>query len=350
MSHIDLTKGMALVQNAAALSDEIAIAIFNGQSNWDQTLRSIELNAAFAAHIENTGDATLRRDDWVKMMSALTKVRQRTQVGLSDLREFNLISGASLTETIVEVENVNEYMDAKVIMNGTAQTANQSTFASSFTALPLYVSGWFIRYRQGLAYRNQTGLTASGYQVLKSQNNVIFNGAPSIQVPFNGVMATIYGYFTHPDRQTTTITDWTDLATNGDKIISDTLKMIDLMFRNSSVDEADSVMMYVADDIWTNLQEDYSTQKDTRTFYERLKAISQIKDVKPSSHIASKQVGLVQMTAESVEYVEAQEVTTVPHLRTTPISDQAFTTFAAGVPIIKTDRNGATGIVTAGPP
>lgn len=350
MGHIDLRKGLALVQNAAALSDDLALAIFNGQSNWDQTLRSIELNEAFAQHIENTGDATLRRDDWVKMMAALTQVRQRTQVGLADLRSFNLISGASLTDTIVEVENVNEYLDAKVSMNAVGQSANQSTFASSFTALPLYTSGWFIRYRQGIAYKNQTGLVASGFQVLKAQNNVIFNGAPSIQVPFNGVMATIFGYFTHPDRQTTTITDWTDLATNGDKIIGDTLKMLDLMFRNSSVDEPDSVMMYVADDIWTNLQEDYSVQKDSRTFLERIKAISQIKDIKPSSHIASKQVGLVQMTPESVEYVEAQEVTTVPHMRTTPISDQAFTTFAAGVPIIKTDRNGATGIVTAGPP
>ena len=348
MGHINLNKG-ALVSNAAALSDELAVAIFNGQSNWDQTLRSIELNEMFAAHVENTGDATLRRDDWVKMMSALTAVRQRSQVGLADLRAANLVSGASLSDTIVEVENVNEYMDAKVSMNATAQTANQTTFASSFTALPLYTSGWFIRYRQGIAYKNQTGLTASGFQVLKAQNDVIFNGAPSIQVPFNGTLATIYGYFTHPDRQTATISDWTNLAVNGDKIISDTLSMLDLLFRNSAADEPNSVMMYVADDLWTNLQEDYSTQKDTRTFYERLKAISQIADIKPSSHIASKQVGLVQMTAESVEYVEAQEVTTVPHMRTTPISDQAFTTFAAGVPIIKTDRNGATGIVTAGP-
>ena len=67
---------------------------------------------------------------------------------------------------------------------------------------------------------------------------------------------TIYGYTTHPNRGQGTISDWTVIA-NYDDIVPETIAQIGLMWSTQGGVANDSVVMYVANDLWTIMQNDY---------------------------------------------------------------------------------------------
>jgi hypothetical protein len=108
-------------------------------------------------------------------------------------------------------------------------------------------------------------------------------------------------------------------------------------------------MMYVANNFWNYLQDDYSlTHGGPATFVDRLKQISQIIDVKPAEKLAASKTLLIEMSDRAVELVMASDIVTVPHIRTSNLDDQVFTTYAVVTPILKTDRNSKTGIAHGG--
>lgn len=296
-------------------------------------------------------NGTLRHEDHRRIMEEVTKVRRRALNGISDLMAAGLTSSESIDTMLVGVENINEFQEAQRSMNPVMGQNNNTNFVLQYTPLPITHQDWSIPWRQqGFAYKNQLGLTESVRQTAESLEDMLFNGALDILVSTDGVTnSPIYGYTTHPNRQTETISDWTDLATNGDKIIPETLAMVNLAFTQNASGTPNSIMMYVANDIWTNLQDDYSAQKGDRTYQERIIAISEIADVKPAEKLAAGEVMLVEMESRTIQLAVASDIVTIPHQRTTAFADQVFTTYAAMVPIIRSDRNDKTGLVHGSP-
>jgi len=109
------------------------------------------------------------------------------------------------------------------------------------------------------------------------------------------------------------------------------------------------MILYVSNDAWVNLQNDYSaTTGTTRTIKERLEAISEIKEVKPAEKLPEGGNGtalLVEMEDRTVQLSVASDIVTIPHIRTSDLDDQVFTTYAVMTPILKSDRNDHMGIV-----
>jgi hypothetical protein len=111
----------------------------------------------------------------------------------------------------------------------------------------------------------------------------------------------------------------------------------------------DSVILYVANDIWTNLQNDYKVEStDTAgsgmIVLDRIKKIAQIKDVKPAEKLAAGTAVLVEMESRTVELAVASDIITVPHIKTNPMAPQVLTTYAAMVAQIKSDSKSNTGV------
>jgi hypothetical protein len=94
----------------------------------------------------------------------------------------------------------------------------------------------------------------------------------------------IVGLTNHPFRSTVTLTDWRDL-TNG-KPVNDILKMIGA---STLAGFNGTWMLYVANDIWVAMLEDYKAESD-KTMLQRLRDIEGIRDVKalgklPPGHV-----------------------------------------------------------------
>ncbi len=297
----------------------------------------------------NTG--TLRHEDFLVIQDRITEVRRRSLNGITDLMGAGLSFGVSIEEQLVGFENINEYQEAKQEMNPNSYQNNDTVFTESFVPNPITHQSFQVPWRQqGFDYKRSAGMRESIRQVSEKLEDMLFNGNTSIVISFGGSNQALFGYTTHPNRGTGTISDWTLSTPAGlAAIVPEAVTQIGAMFSGQGGVGNNSLIMYVANDIWTNLQNDYKVEStDTAgsgmMVLERLKKIAQIRDVKPAEKLADGEVMYVEMEARTIELAVASDIIAVPHQKITPLAPQVMTTYAAMVPQIKVDSNGQTGI------
>jgi len=289
-------------------------------------------------------NGTLRHEDFLTIRDVIVEVRRRKLNGITDLEEAGLSFNVDIGEQLVGFENVNEFREAVQEMNPETYENNDSVFSEFYVPNPITHQSWSVPWRQqGFDYKRSVGLRESVRQVSEKLEDVLFNGNTSVVVNFQGTLFPLYGYTTHPNRGMDTISDWTLLA-NRDKIIEEAVDQIGQMWSLQGGVGNDSVVMYVANDVWNAFQNDYNSQFPSKMVLNRLLDIAQIKEVKPAEKLASKQVVLVEMDSRTIELAKASDIITVPHVKTDPLQPQVSTTYAAMVAQIKQDSNGITGI------
>jgi len=294
---------------------------------------------------ELVGNAnTVRHEDFLTIQERIVEVRRRALLMNQDLMDAGLSFTVNIGDQLVGYENINEFQEAEQEMNPNAYQNNDTVFTEAYVPNPITHQSFSIPWRQnGFDYKRSLGMTESVRQVSERLENTLCNGNTGIVLNFNGSNHILYGYTTHPDRGTGTISDWT-AAVNRDKIVDELIAEIGSMWSDQGGVANDSVVVYVANDIWTVLQQDYNSGFPSKTMFERMKDIAQVKDVKPAEKLATKQVVLVEMESRSVELAVASDIIAVPHIKTNPMAPQVLTTYAAMVPLIKVDSNSNTGI------
>ncbi len=299
--------------------------------------------AASAQKLLTNANGTVRHEDFLVIQDKVVEVRRRALNGITDLMAAGLSFGVSIEEQLVGFENVNEFQEAKQEMNPNSYQNNDTVFTEVFVPNPITHQSFQVRWRQqGFDYKRSLGLTESVRQTAEKLENTLFNGNASISVSFNGQANPIFGYTTHPDRGTGTISDWSVVA-NIALIVPEAIEEIGAMWSTQGGVENDSLVMYVANDVWVNLQNDYKANIAGSVF-KRLLDIPQLKEVKPGEKLASKVVVLVEMLERTIQLAVATDIITVPHIKTNPMSPQVLTTYAAMVQQIKSDSKGNTGI------
>ena len=304
-----------------------------------------------AKKLLTNANGTVRHEDFLVIQDKIVEVRQRALNGISDLMSAGLSFGVSLEEQLVGFENVNEFREARQEMNPNTSDNNDTKFGETFVPNPVTHSSFQVPWRQtGFNYKRSAGMTASIRQVAERVENTLFNGNTSVVVNFGGSDQSLFGYTTHPDRGTGTIANWALITPAGlAAIVPDVVKQIGLMFSGQGGVANDSVILYVANDFWTNLQNDYKVEStDTAgsgmMIVDRIRKIAQIKDVKPAEKLATGTAVMVEMSERTVELAVASDIITVPHVKTNPMSPQVLTTYAAMVQQIKVDSKGNTGV------
>ncbi len=330
--------------NIISLNNAIAVQqaqqMVNGRNNaWRDILKT---NAA-GEIVNNAG--TVHYDDYKDLTTDVIKSREFMNVGIQDLIAAGLTQQSSINKTIVQYQTMNTF-DATVSMNGSNRNENQSDYEINWIPQPIYHTDFFIPWREeGFSYKESDGVMESVYRVNELQDKVLFLGA-DLGVRVAGAQAPLYGYTNHPQTITASISDWS-LAANIDAITPEAVALIGELFVGGRVMETNSVMMYVATDIWSNLQNDYSSQKGDRTVLERLRAISEISEVKPQKDLPAGSVCCVEMRARTVQLSVAQQPIAVPWVKSHALENGRFTVYSSMVAKLKADRNGRTGIVFA---
>jgi len=303
----------------------------------------IERNDDKAALVSHA-NGTVRHEDFLVIRDMIVEVRRRSLTGVNDLKAAGLTFSANISEQLIGFEVINEFTAAKQEMNPTDFDNNDSVFTEDYVPNPITHSSFTIPWRQeGFNYKRSLGLAESLRMTAERLDETIFNGNDDIAVTYNGVQAKIYGYTTDPNRGTGTISDWS-LPANNDAIVTDVIAQLGAMHADQGGVPNDSVILYVSNDFWVNFQNDYKTTEASRTVLERLKAIAQIKDVKPAEKLASKNAVLVEMSSRSVELGIASDIIALPHTKTNAMQAQGITVYAAMVHKIKSDVNGKTGV------
>lgn len=288
-------------------------------------------------------NGTLRHEDFLTIQDRVTEVRRRSLNGIADLMGGGMSFSVDLGEQLVGFENINEFQAATQEMNPNSYQNNDTVFTESYVPNPITHQSFSTPWRQqGFDYKRSLGMTESVRQVAEKLEETLFNGNTDVVVNFSGTNFPIYGYTTHPDRGTGTISDWSNIA-NIASIVPELVDQIRQMWANQGGVSNNSVMVYVGNDIWGNLQGDYKAEV-AGTVLNRMKDIAMVKDVKPAEKLAGNEVVLVEMEARTVELAVASDIIAVPHQKINPMQPQVMTTYAAMVQQIKSDSNSQTGI------
>lgn len=290
-----------------------------------------------------TVNGTLRHEDFLTIQDMVTEVRRRSLNGIADLQSRGLSFSVDIEEQLVGFESLNEFQAAKQEMNPNSYQNNDTVYTEDYVPNPITHQSFGVPWRQkGFDYKRSAGMSESIRQVAERLEDTLFNGNTDIAVTFSGTQFPIYGYTTHPNRGTGTISDWSNIA-NIENVVPELITQIGGMFSGQGGVGNNSVVVYVANDIWVNLQNDYKAEV-TGSVLERIMKIPQVLDVKPAEKLANTQVVLVEMERRTVELAQASDIISVPHQIITPFASQDMTTYAAMVQQIKVDSNGNTGI------
>lgn len=326
----------ALITNGQSLQ-QAQSHVLNRKKHWAKLVKTNKDGVV----INNNG--TVHHEDFIKFATDSEKYRRFENVVVDDLIAAGLSTDAAITDTLIHFQTMNKF-DANVSMNGSNKELQQTDYVDQYIPLPIFTSVFKIPFRQGaFAYKQADGMMEAFAAVNALQDTVMVKGA-DLGVMLSGTSAPLYGFTNHPATITETILDWSD-STNATKIAADAVKLAGRMFNGAKVSSPNTVMMYVANDVWTNLESDYAENKGDRTNLERIKAISCIQDVKPQKDLADGSVLLVEMHPRTVQIAVAQQAIAVPHVKENDLDDGKFTVYSAMTPKIKTDRAGVTGIV-----
>jgi len=290
-------------------------------------------------------NATLRKDEWKLLDDAIIAVARDRLVGYSDLlsRGLTYTITNGLGTTILESENVSDFNDAELSMDGVTKSDNDVVnYEVVGIPMPLLHKSYQISIRKLAASRNRgesldtTQAELATRKIAEKQETMLFNGTSDFS--FGGY--TIYGYTDFPSRQTVSMgTSWT--TDTGANIIADVLAA-----KQKAIDKGQfgPYVLYVSTNIETNLDNDYSTSKGDNTIRERILKITGIQDVKVADKLTASHAVLVQMTKDNVRADIGLPLTNVQWDDLGGMINK-FKVMTITVPELRTDQDGNSGII-----
>jgi len=330
-------------QIGAMLMDEQGRISVNAGRTWVGADGRSYINANGKAQAITT-NALLRKDEWIAYDTALRQIATIRLNGINDLRSAGLVFNAGdLGSTIAEWESSSDMTPAEINMAGVTMTENDTVaFGLAGVPIPVIRKDFPVNIRRLLASRRMgTGVDSTMIQiatrlVAERSEQMLFNGHTLSVGGYS-----LYGYTTHPDRNTGSLVyDWSDNGSDGKEILSDVRRMVNAVKADRHYGP---YIMYVSQDYESKMSEDYSDAKGDNTIRQRIEAEPEIRSVKVSDVMTAKTAVLVQMTSDVVDLAVAQDLTSVQWERGDGMQVN-FAVMAAWAPRIKPDYADRLGI------
>jgi len=288
----------------------------NSTGRWagEQLLRAMKEGGikAFGPQALRTLD-TLQKDEWKYFDDQIIEEGKIRLNGIADLiREgLTLTIPNGMAKTVLEYEATTDMEDAYVSMDAMSDSDNDRIeYELGSLPLPITHKDFFLHIRQLLASRERgesldaTQARIAARKVTEMGEQMLFQGGRTFQGK------TIYGYTTHPNRNTVGFGsngNWAQSAKTGDNILTDTQSLI-------ALNEGDRFYgpygMYVDSLAVNKLASDYKANGDL-TIAERLLKDPRIKFIHMSDKMPANTVVLVQLTSDVVRVVEGMPLQTV---------------------------------------
>jgi len=289
---------------------------------------------------------TLQRDEWKYFDSELVAEAQLRLRGVADLYAAGLVKRIpnGLGKTVLEYENMGSMDPAIVSLDGVTRSENDRVeFGFGNLPLPITHKDFYLNLRHLQASRDRgealdtVHVRAAGRAVAETAEEILFLGSKT----FAGLP--LYGYTTHPNRNTAsfgTNGSWSQTAKTGDNIIEDINTMITALENDRMYGP---YIIYIGSGMSLKMSADFKAASD-RTIRERILTMSQIQDVRVADKMPANTVVMVQMTSDVVQWVEGEPLQTVQWDVHGGFQIN-FKAFQIGVPFIRADVNGRSGIV-----
>lgn len=293
----------------------------------------------------NNVAATLRKDDWIALDTAVVKAAQSRLAFVADLRAAGLtytIPGG-MGKTVLQTETESDVNDAEISMDGLRQSANdRPEYDLVNLPLPIIYKDFSISLRQ-LSASRQGGspfdvsmAELAGRKVAEQVEKLALGTAGAYA--FGG--GNVYGVTNFTSRLTKTFTSPTTSAWTGTTLVTELLaakKQLTDSYHYGPYN------IYVAPAWDQYLDNDFKTYSD-KTLRNRILEIQSFSAVKTVDSMSNYDIVMVQMTSDVVREVIGMDVTTL-QWETQGGLMQNFKVMTIMVPQVRADYNSKCGVL-----
>lgn len=305
----------------------------------------IVINAA--GHTVRTNvPSLLRYDEFKDIDRVVLEVAVTRLVGIKRLIAKGLTHAlGSIGLTISLWDKSSDLTDASISMSGiTKGEEDTPAFEPAQVPVPIVHKDFRLNIRRLIASRMAgEGLDVmapamAARKVAERSEDMLFAGA-AVQVDGS----TIYGYTTHPQRNTVDLVlNWDDPSATGQDIVDDVQAMLQAARDDNYFGP---FCLYVPGNYEGTLDNDFAFGSgDTRTVRQRIMQLSGISDIVVADRLADDNVVLVQETRDVADLAIAEDIKTVQWQMDGGMQER-FKVMAVWVPRIKSDYDGKSGIV-----
>lgn len=329
--------------------DVSALRPFVGKDNRHYV--TVNQNGKLIATPTMNAVATLRRDEWLQIDTAVSvAARQRMRL-IADLR------GAGLTytipngmgKTVLESARMGDITPATISMDPARKSeADRPEYDILNLPLPIIHKDFFFTARQIAVSRNSGSPIDTTTAELASRR--VMEEAEKLTLGTSGTYSygggTVYGLINYPGRMTKVLTNptasgWTPLKT--------VTEVIGMRQQSTNALNFGPWVLYVSP-LWdAYLDADYSAQYGNQTLRQRLAAVNGLSRIQTLDFLTGYQMVLVQLTSDVVRLVQGMDVTTL-QWETNGGMEVHFKVMAMIVPQVRSDIEGNTGIVHGNAP
>lgn len=295
-------------------------------------------------------NATLRRDEWIRLDEAVINIGEDRLTGVNDLISKGLTYelGNGMGTTVLEWHDVSDGLEADMTMDAVARAKNdRPAFSTKYLPIPIIHADYQINERVLQVSRNMgngidtTLAERAARKVAEKLENLLF--ASTTSFAFGG--GNIYSYTNYPDRNLLSYSNvpgahWNDSGTTGADIVKQVQAMKQEMIDNF---QYGPYMIYIPTNFETCIDNDYDATSGV-TIRERILKIENIQGIKVVDKLASDNVLMVQMKKETVRLVRGMGIQNV-QWDTEGKFVHNFKVLTIQVPQIRSDQNGKCGIV-----
>lgn len=298
-------------------------------------------------------NATLRKDEWVRLDEQLITAARERLVIVEDLRAAGLtFNVGGLGVLISEWENASEITDAEITMDGeTAADEDRQEFGLNGVPIPVVQKRFKIGERVLMASRTRgssldvtTGIEAAR-AVARTSERMVFHGTSLGASNSAGQVYQIYGLTNFPQRNTMVLLDWANPATTPEAILGDIHDMIQAL-------EADRqygpYVIYIPAAYSHRFREDFKANSD-KTLMQRVLDEPLIRAIRVADALDTGEVIMLQMDRLTIDLAVASDLSNIQWGSPSGWTNY-FQTFAAWAPRLKTDYDGRCGILHASTP
>lgn len=298
------------------------------------------VKAGFSVNALRT-NALLLPDEWKEIDTAVVDVARAQLNGVADLRQYGLVHQLGGLGTIISQYNqISDMSDAELDMSGvTPGQRDQPEYLPISIPVPIIHKDFSINIRHLEASRklgdalDTTETRIATRKVTEKQESLLFKGAT---FKVNG--ASIYGYTTHPNRNTGSAAG--DFGT-----ISNIYKTVNSMIAAAEADGYYGPFgLYVATTQFAEMREPYTDGSGQSAMQRCLEMLPQLKFIKPSTVLADGNLVLVTLVRDVVDLAVAQDIVPVEWMSKGGLV-QDFIVMTCMVPRVKSDAEGHCGIV-----
>ncbi len=289
--------------------------------------------------------ATLRKDEWIQLDTAVLMAAQSRLIAVADLYSRNLVYriGNGLAQTVLQYQDAGEMTAAEITMDAVTKTQKDRP-EYGLTSLPLPIvhkdfsfNSRFLAESRVMGRGIDTLAAMQAARVVAEKvEDMLVNGTSSYT--YGG--GTIYGYVDFPQNVDVTLAaHWDASGTTGEMILDDVREMKQSLI---DVHKFGPYVLYIPTAYETVMDDDYKSESD-KTIRERILGIQNISDVRVLDSLPADHVLLVQMDAETVRMVEGLPVNTVEWQEGGGFVTN-YKVLTIMVPQIRADQNGNCGV------